>query len=162
MKDINSIVYFRIKKYVFFLSVPSLPSITQDDLPKSLSLKSFDLEIAMARCDIHSIGLILRCMPNLHRFVFTLLVDLNISPFTMDLINGKNWHEMLTSHVPYLNKFDFYISLLTNGEPIDLDNILNSFKCFLNLYHQWDICITKWKFMPYLSYFISFPCKSHT
>src|SRR5205085_3193447 len=125
---------------VFLLSVPNLPSINEDDLPKLSLLKSFDFQIVMARCDIHSIGLILRCMPNLHRFVFTLIVDLNISPFTMDLINGQNCREMLTSHVPYLNKFDFHISFITNGEPVDLDSILNSFRCFINLYYQWDIC----------------------
>ncbi|CAF3338585.1 unnamed protein product [Rotaria sp. Silwood2] len=133
---------------IYFIDVPDLPIIKEDDLPKSTLLKSFDLQIIMARCDIHSIGLILRCMPNLHRFIFTLIGDQNIFPFTMDLINGQNWYEMLTNHVPYLNKFDFHISGIVNGESIDLDNILNSFKCFLNLYHDWNMCITRWKFMP--------------
>ncbi|CAF3017485.1 unnamed protein product [Rotaria sp. Silwood2] len=115
----------------------------------------------MIRCDIQLIGLILRCMPNLHRFVFTIIVDKNISPFMMDLINGENWREMLTCHVLYLNKFDFHISLLTNGQPIDLDNILNSFRSFINLYEKWDMCISRWKFMPYIPYLPLFPCKSN-
>ncbi|CAF3298577.1 unnamed protein product [Rotaria sp. Silwood2] len=139
------------------INVPSLPSINEDDLPKSLLLKKFDLQIVMIRCDIQLIGLILRCMPNLHRFVFTIIVDKNISPFMMDLINGQNWREMLTCHVPYLNKFDFHMSLLTNGQPIDLDNILNSFRSFINLYEKWDMCISRWKFMPYIPYLPLFP-----
>ncbi len=112
--------------------------IDENDLPTSSLLKSFDIQIVMVRYDISSIGLILRCMPNLHRFVFTLIVDQNISPFIMDFTNGQNWHQMLKSHLSYLNKFDFYISLLTNGESIDLDAILNSF--------NWDICITRWRY----------------
>ncbi|CAF4378740.1 unnamed protein product [Rotaria socialis] len=65
---------------------------------------------------------------------------------------------MLTCHVHYLNKFDFHISLLTNGQPIDLDNILNSFKPFIGLYEKWDMwCISRWKFMPYIPYLLSFP-----
>jgi hypothetical protein len=99
-------------------------------------------------------------MPNLHRFVFTYLFDIYIPPFTTDLMNGQNWREILTSHVPHLNKFDFHMSFLTSGEPIDLDNILNSFKCFSNLYHQWDMCITRWQFMPRLPRFISITGKS--
>ncbi|CAF4067190.1 unnamed protein product [Rotaria magnacalcarata] len=66
-------------------NVPSLPSINDNDLPKSLLLKKFDLLMVMIRCDIQ-----FRSMPNLHRFVVTIIVDKNISPFTMDLINGQN------------------------------------------------------------------------
>lgn len=110
--------------------MPSLPSINENDLPILSSLKSFDLEIIMCRCDIHSISVILHCMPNLHRFIFTLIVDDNISPFLMDLINGLHWYQMLTNYVSYLKKFHFYLSLITNGQSIDLDNIINSFKCF--------------------------------
>jgi hypothetical protein len=68
----------------------SYPSINEDDLPISSSLKSFDLQIIMAQCDIYSMGLILRYMLNLHRFIFTLILDQNISPFIIDLINGQN------------------------------------------------------------------------
>ncbi|CAF4658888.1 unnamed protein product [Rotaria socialis] len=134
------------------INVPSLPSIDDNDLPKSLLLKKFDLQMLMIRCDIQ-----FRSMPNLHRFVFTIIVDKNISPFTMDLINGQNWREMLTCHVPYLNKFDFHMSLLTNDQPIDLDNILNSFRPFINLYEKWDMRISRWKFMPYVPYLPLFP-----
>lgn len=138
----------------FLLSVPSLPPIDETNLPLSSLLKSFDLQVVMARCDIRSISLILRCMPSLHRFVFTLLVDQNISPFIMDLINGKNWQVMLTTYVPYLNQFDFHISLITNGEPTDFNEILDSFRCFSKLYYQWQMAINRWKINPYL------PCKS--
>ncbi|CAF4118955.1 unnamed protein product, partial [Rotaria sordida] len=136
--------------------VPSLPPIDETSLPISSSLKSFDLQIVMARCDIRSIGLILRCMPNLHRFVFTLIVDFNISPFIMDLTNGKNWQEILTTYVPYLTKFDFYISFITSGMAIDLNEILNSFRCFLKLYYQWQIGINRWKVSPYHPFLMPF------
>ncbi|CAF4115690.1 unnamed protein product [Rotaria sordida] len=132
-----------------YINVPSLPPIDETSLPISSSLKSFDLQIVMARCDIRSIGLILRCMPNLHRFVFTLIVDFNISPFIMDLTNGKNWQEILTTYVPYLTKFDFYISFITSGMAIDLNEILNSFRCFVKLYYQCQIGINRWKVSPY-------------
>ncbi|CAF4518274.1 unnamed protein product [Rotaria sp. Silwood2] len=129
-------------------NVPHLPFINENDLPLSSLLKSFDLQIVMAPCDIYSIGLILHCMPNLYQFVFTLIRDRSLSPFIMDLIDGQNWQEMLTSHVPYLKKFDFHISLLKYGQPLDFDNIVNSFRCLVNLYHQWDMCISRWEYWP--------------
>ena len=134
--------------------MPSLPSIDETNLPISSLLKSFDLQVVMARCDIRSIDLILRCMPNIHRFIFTLIVDYHISPFIIDLIDGKNWQEMLTTYVPYLNKLDFHISFVTNGMPMDLNEILNSFRCFLKQYYQWQMGIKRWKVNPDL------PCKS--
>ncbi|CAF4877315.1 unnamed protein product [Rotaria sp. Silwood1] len=71
--------------YLFLLGVPHLPFINENNLPLSSLLKSFDLKIVMAQCNIHSIGLILHCMTKLDQFVFTLIVDQNISPFIMNL-----------------------------------------------------------------------------
>ncbi|CAF1415474.1 unnamed protein product, partial [Rotaria sp. Silwood1] len=80
--------------YLFLLDVPNLPFINENELLLSSSLKSFDLQIVMAQGNIHSIGLILRCMPKLDQFVFTFIVDPNISPFIMDLTDEPNWREM--------------------------------------------------------------------
>jgi len=98
----------------------------------------------MSRCGIHSLGRILRCMTNFHRFVFTLIADINISLFIMNLTIGELWYEILINHVPCLKKFDFHISWMNHGRRLlGLDNILNSFTCLINLYHQWDMYIAK-------------------
>ncbi|CAF4942249.1 unnamed protein product [Rotaria sp. Silwood1] len=83
--------------YLFLLDVPNLPFINENELLLSSSLKSFDLQIVMAQGNIHSIGLILRCMPKLDQFVFTFIVDPNISPFIMDLTDEPNWREIMIS-----------------------------------------------------------------
>ncbi|UJR29550.1 hypothetical protein I4U23_010767 [Adineta vaga] len=102
----------------------------------------------MSRCDIHSLDLILRCIPNIHQFIFTLKVDHNISSFMMNLINENNWQEMLMTRVSYLKKFDFHISFITNGDGRDLNEILNSFKFCIKLYDQWQMGINRWNIGP--------------
>ncbi|CAF5162442.1 unnamed protein product, partial [Rotaria sp. Silwood1] len=77
--------------YLFLLDVPNLPFINENDLPLSSLLKSFDLQIIMTRYTIHSIDLILHCMPKLDQFGFIFIVDQNISPFIMNLTDGRNW-----------------------------------------------------------------------
>lgn len=126
--------------YLLLLSVPNLPFINEDGLPKSLLLKSFDLQIVMARCDIDSIGLILRRMPNLHHFRFTLIINRRIPQFMMGLADGQNWHDMLTNHVPYLKKFDFHISFLKlMSEPM-ISIILLTHSSVLSIYIINGIC----------------------
>ncbi|CAF5092447.1 unnamed protein product, partial [Rotaria sp. Silwood1] len=114
--------------YLFLLDVPNLPFINENDLPLSSSLKSFHLQIIMTRYKIHSIDLILHCMPKLDQFGFIFIVDQNISPFIMNLTNGQNWCEMLTSDVSYLKKFDFRISLL-NGICVSVDETIDQMFC---------------------------------
>ena len=102
----------------------------------------------MTRCDIYSIGLILHCMPNLRQFVFTLIVDIHFPRLIIDLSYGHNWRQMLIGHVSNLEKFDFHISLIKFGHPLPLDDIFKSFKCLVDLYHQWDMCISRWNYWP--------------
>ena len=67
----------------------------------------------MTQCDIHSLGLILHCMPNLQEFSFTLIVERLHTPFIDVFLNGNNWQQMLASHSSYLTKFDIHMSFLT-------------------------------------------------
>jgi hypothetical protein len=73
--------------FLFLFSVSNYLSINEDDLPKSLLLKSFDLQI-FTQCDINSLDLILRCMSNLREFTFTFVVGYLDTLYYDILING--------------------------------------------------------------------------
>ncbi|CAF1474791.1 unnamed protein product, partial [Rotaria sordida] len=117
-------------------------SINKNDLPIVASLKKFDLQI-LTQFDIHSLGLILHCMPNLHEISFTFITkDLN-TPFIDVLLNGNIWQQILISHVQYLNKFNIHISLLTDEGLFDLKSILDSFRCFVTQFDGWHMAISR-------------------
>ncbi len=109
----------------------------------------------LTECDIHSLGLILHCMPNLREFCFTFFVGHFDTQYFDILLDGNNWQQTLTSHVPYLNKFDFHISFLMVEELFDLDWILNSFRYFVVQYDGWHMAISRWKTFRRFR-----PCKS--
>ncbi|CAF3743671.1 unnamed protein product [Rotaria sordida] len=129
---------------LFLFSVLNILSINEDDLPTSLLLKSFDLQI-LTQCDVDSLDIILRCMPNLREFTFTFIVGPLDTPYYNILLDGNNWQQVLTSRVPYLNKFDFHMSFYMFEESFNLDLILNSFRCFVTQYDDWHMAISRWK-----------------
>jgi hypothetical protein len=138
-----------------FFSVPNLSSINQNDLPILLSLKSFDLQV-LTKCDIHSLRLILRCMPNLQEFNLTLFIGLLGRQYFHILLDGNNWQQMVASHVPYLKKFEFHICFFIMPEPMDIDGILNSFQYFVTQFDGWHMAISRWKIYRGVT-----PCKSN-
>ncbi|CAF3871959.1 unnamed protein product [Rotaria sordida] len=124
--------------------IPNALSINKDDLPIVASLKKFDLQI-LTQFDIHSLSLILYCMPNLQDINFTFIteyLDLD-TPYIDVLLNGNIWQQILISHVPYLNTFNIHISLLTNDGLFDLQSILDSFRCFLTQFDGWHMAISR-------------------
>ncbi|CAF3130485.1 unnamed protein product, partial [Rotaria sp. Silwood2] len=58
-----------------------LPSNYEDNLPVSPSITLFNLSISTV-CDFLVLSLILRCMPNLRRFIIAAKSSLSISPFS--------------------------------------------------------------------------------
>ncbi|CAF1462892.1 unnamed protein product [Rotaria sordida] len=122
--------------------IPNALSINKDDLPIVASLKKFDLQI-LTQFDIHSLSLILYCMPNLQDINFTFITEYIDTPYIHVLLNGNIWQQILISHVPYLNTFNIYISLLTNDGLFDLQSILDSFRCFLTQFDGWHMAISR-------------------
>jgi hypothetical protein len=129
--------------FIIFFSNPNVLSINKDKLPRVTSLKIFDLHI-FTQCNIHSLARVLHCMPNLQKFSFTFIVEYLHTPFIDVLLNGINWQQMLTSHVPHLIKFDIHISFLTHNGLLNSKLILDSFRCFLTQYHGWHMAISRW------------------
>ncbi|CAF1644962.1 unnamed protein product [Rotaria sordida] len=122
--------------------IPNALSINKDDLPIVASLKKFDLQI-LTQFDIHSLSLILYCMPNLQDINFTFITEYFDTPYIDVLLNGNIWQQILISHVPYLNTFNIHISLLTNDGLFDLQSILDSFRCFLTQFDGWHMAISR-------------------
>lgn len=129
--------------FIIFFSFPNVQSINENNLPRVTSLKIFDLYI-FTQCNIHSLACVLHCMPNLQEFSFTFIVEYIHTPSIDVLLNGINWQQLLTSHVPHLIKFDIHISFLTHNRLLNSKLILDSFRCFLTQYHDWHIAISQW------------------
>jgi hypothetical protein len=133
----------KYKTMFFFFSIPNPLSINKDDLPIVSSIKKFDLQV-LTPCDIHSVGLVLSCMPNLRELNFTLVTEYLDTTLGDVLLNGNIWQKILINHVPYLNKFDIHISLIREGL-FDLKSILDSFRCFVTQYDDWHMAVSQWE-----------------
>ncbi|CAF2896693.1 unnamed protein product [Rotaria sp. Silwood2] len=100
-----------------------VPNITlycnENDHPILLQLISFNL-IIFTLCDIYSIAYILRCMPNLSRFYFTLASRMTAFSYYRELFNGFVWQQLLKRYVPCLSKFEFHISILKTFSSLNL------------------------------------------
>ncbi|CAF3296569.1 unnamed protein product [Rotaria sp. Silwood2] len=129
-------------RYITNINIPNALSINKDDLPIVASLKKFDLQI-LTQFDIHSLSLILYCMPNLQDINFTFITEYLDTPYIDVLLNGNIWQQILISHVTYLNTFNIHISLLTNDGLFDLQSILDSFRCFLTQFDGWHMAISR-------------------
>ncbi|CAF4470688.1 unnamed protein product, partial [Rotaria sp. Silwood2] len=119
---------------------PILPTAYYNNLPVLPCLEYFDLQ-TKTMCDIHSLSLILRCMPNLHQFIFTFMSSHEISLYIDDMLDGHQWQQMLTSYVPHLETFDFLIGLFYTRPILNMDYIVHSFQYFVAHYNGWHMAI---------------------
>ncbi|CAF1427415.1 unnamed protein product [Rotaria sordida] len=119
------------------------PPMNDNDRPILSQVISFELSI-IAMCDNHSIGYILRCMPNLKYFYFHLLVRSAEWPFPDELLNGYVWQQMLELHLPHLSKFEFHMSIIKSFPILNLDIIIKSFEYFVRKYSNWHMIIDRW------------------
>ncbi|CAF1217550.1 unnamed protein product [Rotaria sordida] len=120
------------------------PFINENDLVISPQIKSFHLSTTV-ECNIHSIGLILRCMPNLIHFKFYHGTRKVQWQNAQDLINGHKWQNMFEIHVPFLSKFDFHMSIMKYNPKCDLDMIINSFEYFVKKNPEWQLIVDRWE-----------------
>ncbi|CAF1125976.1 unnamed protein product [Rotaria sordida] len=120
------------------------PFINENDLVISPQIKSFHLSTTV-ECNIHSIGLILRCMPNLIHFKFYHGTRKVQWQNAQDLINGHKWQNMFEIHVPFLSKFDFHMSIMKYNPKFDLDMIINSFEYFVKKNPEWQLIVDRWE-----------------
>ncbi|CAF3327992.1 unnamed protein product [Rotaria sp. Silwood2] len=125
-------------------SIPSKP-FNYNDIPILPQIISFDLTI-LVKCDSRSIASILRLMPNLIHFYFTMDIPVATWSYPGELFDGYVWQEMLESCVPRLSKFEFHMSIAKTNSILDLDIIVNSFAYFVKKYPNWNIIIQRWNF----------------
>ncbi|CAF4166119.1 unnamed protein product [Rotaria sp. Silwood2] len=101
----------------------NVPNVTlycnENDHPILSQLISFNL-IIFTLCDIYSIAYILRCMPNLSRFYFTLASRMTAFSYYRELLNGFVWQQLLKRYVSCLSKFEFHISILKTFSSLNL------------------------------------------
>ncbi|CAF2885538.1 unnamed protein product [Rotaria sp. Silwood2] len=109
--------------HMIIRSSTSVPNVTlycnENDHPILSQLISFNL-IIFTLCDIYSIAYILRCMPNLSRFYFTLASRMTAFSYYRELFNGFVWQQLLKRYVPCLSKFEFHISILKTFSSLNL------------------------------------------
>lgn len=117
-----------------------LPGSFRDNPPISCSMRIFHCTI-QTPCNFQSLGFILACMPNLRRFMVTVI---NLSPIPLqwgEVFDGQQWQQILMTHTPYLDIFD--ILLITdklNRVPNSFAT-LNSFDGFSRIYPDWYVAI---------------------
>ncbi|CAF2741349.1 unnamed protein product [Rotaria sp. Silwood2] len=143
LRQMNAIIKHPIiLEYDTTFNIPNPLSMNKNDLPRVVSLKKFFLEI-LTQFDINSLGIILYCMPNLQQISFTFIAEYLDTSFINILFNGNIWQQILINYVPYLKKFDIYISVLTDKGLFDLKSILDSFRCFVTQYNGWNMSVTR-------------------
>ena len=92
-------------------------------------------------CSFQSLGFILGCMPNLRRFMVTVISLTSASLSWEDVFDGEQWQQVLKTNTPHLDVFD--ILLITdklNGVPNSYAT-LNSFDGFSRKYPDWYVAI---------------------
>jgi len=95
--------------------------------------------------DVSFLEHILKCMPNLVQFTITFMVINKVLTNIIDALDGQFWENLLSRRAPHLCKFDFFISVIYTGrEVVDLDDIIDSFECFVTRYDGWHMAASKW------------------
>ena len=122
----------------------ALKTVDENDLPRLMSLKEFDLHM-MTNCDLNCLSAIFHCTPNLKQFSFT-FIHQHLQTTSIDsLFDGNNWQQILTNRLPKLIKFDMYISFLITNQEFDSKRIVESFRCFVKEYPNWHLSVSRWK-----------------
>jgi hypothetical protein len=123
-----------------------MPFVNENDIPVLSQVISFELSL-FASWNNHSIAYILRCMPNLKYFCFIYAPYALNQCFSMELIDGYVWQEMLELHVPNLSNFEFHMSIWKCYPPIDLNIVVDSFEHFVTKYSNWHMVIDQFRFL---------------
>ena len=93
---------------------------------------------------MQSISYILRCMPNLIRFYFTLGIRSDKWPFPGELLDGYVWKQTLELYNPHLSTFEFHMSIVKSLPRLYLDIVVDSFQCLVTKYPNWHMVIDRW------------------
>jgi hypothetical protein len=85
-------------------------------------------------------------MPNLRRFIVTIICSSTILPWCRDVFDGYKWQQLLTRNTSHLEVFD--ISLFIQGLNLvsDVDMVLKSFDYFATKYDEWYVAIDRSRF----------------
>ncbi|CAF3662946.1 unnamed protein product [Rotaria sp. Silwood1] len=87
-------------------------------------------------------------MPNLRQFIITMMNSSLISLSWNHLLNGQNWQQLLTNHVPHLDVFNLLLTVIIDPLSLllDMDNIIHSFDFFSTKYDDWHVAIGQSKY----------------
>ncbi len=97
-------------------------------------------------CDFDSLSIILRCMPNLRRLIFQMVIFSDHLSFLDDLFDGHYWQQLLTNDVPHTEIFDLSLNVLMNPDSqLDINTIIPSFDYFARKYDDWYVTINQSK-----------------
>ncbi|CAF1271041.1 unnamed protein product [Rotaria magnacalcarata] len=88
----------------------AIPTVNKNDLSVLSQVISFGLTL-FAAWNNDSVARILRCIPNLKYFLFTLGPYRSQKLFSVELLDGYVWQEMLELYVSYLSKLEFHMSV---------------------------------------------------
>ena len=132
---------------VLSFSVPPPSTHYTGEFPVASHLIAFELDLRYVY-DVSSLGRILQCMPNLRRFTVTVAATYMLYQYISRVLDGSYWRDVLSRSSPTLLKFDFLICLHVWDDPVDLDEIVQSFDYFPTRFNGWHMAATQWLVSP--------------
>ncbi|CAF1140672.1 unnamed protein product [Adineta steineri] len=121
--------------------MPTLPAIYEINPPILSSLKSFEL-CTKTFCSFQSLSFILHCMPNLRRFILTIIsLSSSISNLHQNLFRGGEWEILLKNGPSQLDIFDIFLHIQYTNFELDMNFVVNSFNYFTRKYNDWYLAI---------------------
>jgi len=80
-------------------------------------------------------------MPNLRRFILSIIYLSSIPFCWRNLCDGYRWQQILTTNTPSLDIFDIFILAKAINLIPNIDTALKSFDYFANKYDDWYVAI---------------------
>ncbi|CAF3122637.1 unnamed protein product [Rotaria socialis] len=120
--------------------IPTFLTTYEVNPPISFSITTFDLSIGTCFY-FRSLRLILSCMPNLRRFIITIIVLTSTSSFCKNVFNGHLWQQLLSNSAPHLDVFEIFVMIKYANTKPNFDSLVNSFDYFARKFDDWHVAI---------------------
>ncbi|CAF1059695.1 unnamed protein product [Adineta steineri] len=121
--------------------MPTLPAIYGINPPILSLLKSFELCVKTF-CSFNQLSFILGCMPNLRRFIFTVIsLSSSISYLHRNLFRGDEWELLSKNRLSQLDIFDIFLHIQYSNFGLDMNIVVNSFNYFTTKYDDWYLAV---------------------
>ncbi|CAF3967219.1 unnamed protein product [Rotaria magnacalcarata] len=120
--------------------IPAFLTTYEVNPPISFSITTFDLSIGTCFY-FRSLRLILSCMPNLRRFIITIIVLTSTNSFCKNVFNGHLWQQLLSNSAPHLDVFEIFVMIKYANTKPNFDSLVNSFDYFARKFGDWHVAI---------------------